>query len=1014
MSLNPRKGLIHTFLHSREDLGEVSISEKMFEDVLSLHRNGIKLSNPSLQEFEDAKKLQCKLNIIKIKVSDPQNNDILDDLCSEAASTQEMMDELNACIAKKKSDIQNTKNALSKAKRVCEHWKSLRYWHEVPKWQRLVNAASSLLMGLSHRNDEENNCESEGIGDAARSELQRNNELLTVDEECDGINAIATSVRVPTSNCDQQNVVMIDTVDGDAKELNSVFTEAEKDKPNRKRKSTVSEEHDEPKRSKKYRLCTENEFIVHLRKRIGPEKRAIDNDSLVWLHGGMIQCSACKTMLKELRSCHRHRALSGHHENLQKWKENKLTQRTIREGMKGCNEATSNTCLVTTKHRISALRAIASANMPLSALESLAPWIDSISKPGLTLGGVKEIPRNYAAILHSQLRTEMKCMLKHSFLEFGITFDGTPSFAVAEAIKIRFVTYKFDIVELLVKVSCFKKKLNAENIANHLIQTITGDLGLHVKNWVTSQQDRASTNLCALRKIRDTVADANPTRNDCVSHTLSNAGKAMLLSDNAKHANLFRKQWQSVIQYPGRARDLAKEVMEETVKESGGVRFFKKQEQVNQISSHTPSRILHDIVAECVNGKFSEASSKLMMSTFGGVQKKGELSMATLESAAMVDIGRKLCAGCYSAEGDSPLILTIRMIFDGLERYLLAFDNEDNELVDTVLEDCIRLLEEAMAPLVEDCDNANNNVDRVRDEFNAAEASLTALEERHREITHTGGQNGGRQRRRNPAFIDNELLQEVNIEINDAKEEVSEKKKNLDDATKEADDKRKALDEWKQKFPNQNRDELIEHAKLVCEPAITYYKQQFIEEGGDLYKLRKRGMACALFDPLFLKGKEEEIGRLELLADELKNFEYRHFTDEFIQELKKEIPLAVEHANSEFDWDTIPATQQFKTRIDRKIKRRNLPDDENVDWKDDPGERACRIWEWWKMRVMDCDRFKYFKVALRLVVLTQVSSCSVERVFSQLKLMRDACGDNMFEDMVEIRMFCMCNGDLGV
>ena len=85
---------------------------------------------------------------------------------------------------------------------------------------------------------------------------------------------------------------------------------------------------------------------------------------------------------------------------------------------------------------------------------------------------------------------------------------------------------------------------------------------------------------------------------------MSNAGKAILESDNAKFANLFRKQWQSVIQYPGGARDLAREVMEETVKESGGIRFFKKQEQINQISSHTPSKLLHEIVAECVNRKF--------------------------------------------------------------------------------------------------------------------------------------------------------------------------------------------------------------------------------------------------------------------------------------------------------------------------------------------------------------------------------------------------------------------------
>ena len=45
-------------------------------------------------------------------------------------------------------------------------------------------------------------------------------------------------------------------------------------------------------------------------------------------------------------------------------------------------------------------------------------------------------------------------------------------------------------------------------------------------------------------------------------------------------------------------------------------------------------------------------------------------------------------------------------------------------------------------------------------------------------------------------------------------------------------------------------------------------------------------------------------------------------------------------------------------------------------------------------------------------MLTQVSSCAIERVFSQLKLIRDVCGDNMLEDMLEIRMFERNNGDI--
>ena len=61
-------------------------------------------------------------------------------------------------------------------------------------------------------------------------------------------------------------------------------------------------------------------------------------------------------------------------------------------------------------------------------------------------------------------------------------------------------------------------------------------------------------------------------------------------------------------------------------------------------------------------------------------------------------------------------------------------------------------------------------------------------------------------------------------------------------------------------------------------------------------------MACKIFDPFFLKGKEEEIGRLILLSRDLIHFEYKEFDDDFSKGLEKEIPLAVEHANRHFDW----------------------------------------------------------------------------------------------------------------
>ena len=82
-------------------------------------------------------------------------------------------------------------------------------------------------------------------------------------------------------------------------------------------------------------------------------------------------------------------------------------------------------------------------------------------------------------------------------------------------------------------------------------------------------------NKSSLSRIKDELQDADPTENWCCSHTLSNRRKKMTEGNNAEFfCESFRKMWQQVIQFPGKARDLAEEVFEEKVKDSGGVRFF--------------------------------------------------------------------------------------------------------------------------------------------------------------------------------------------------------------------------------------------------------------------------------------------------------------------------------------------------------------------------------------------------------------------------------------------------------
>ena len=73
---------------------------------------------------------------------------------------------------------------------------------------------------------------------------------------------------------------------------------------------------------------------------------------------------------------------------------------------------------------------------------------------------------------------------------------------------------------------------------------------------------------------------------------------------------------------------------------------------------------------------------------------------------------------------------------------------------------------------------------------------------------------------------------------------------------------------------------------------------------------------------------------------------------------------------------------------------------------DDPREKARRIWEWWPIHR---EKFVYFKTAVRLVVLVQVSSAPVERVFSRLRLIVETSQQNTLHDAILLRLFVAIN-----
>ena len=201
------------------------------------------------------------------------------------------------------------------------------------------------------------------------------------------------------------------------------------------------------------------------------------------------------------------------------------------------------------------------------------------------------------------------------------------------------------------------------------------------------------------------------------------------------------------------------------------------------------------------------------------------------------------------------------------------------------------------------------------------------------------------------------------------------------------------------------------HGKSILKPAGDYYTKLFLDEEGDCYNIRQMSEAALIFDPVELsKMSDADIATVNYYrADKLDCFRYRHFDSKFKEKLRKEMPDLVREAKRDHNLGRIPESKEYKTRLQKRIRRKKPDSDTVLSQENDAGEYSERIWQWWKARR---DKFPAHALALRLAVLAQLSSCSVERVFSKLKIIRERCGEKLYDDMCEIRLFLQCNGDL--
>ena len=220
----------------------------------------------------------------------------------------------------------------------------------------------------------------------------------------------------------------------------------------------------------------------------------------------------------------------------------------------------------------------------------------------------------------------------------------------------------------------------------------------------------------------------------------------------------------------------------------------------------------------------------------------------------------------------------------------------------------------------------------------------------------------------------------------------------------------KLRDDFKASFKMLTKDVFIRHGKDCVEPGFEHYRKLFLEPEGDYFNLKRAFNVARIFNVVVANDLTNQ--EISESIDELHVFKFPEFTPTFLSGLKAEIAVyktvigntsARDGTDAEF-WKHCPGAETY----DKALAKKNTGNDDLMirTWRDDPIEKARRIWEWWKVHR---DRFVFFSSAVRLIVLVQVSSCAVERVFSQVKYILECIGDRGAKDNIECRLMQRVN-----
>ena len=220
-------------------------------------------------------------------------------------------------------------------------------------------------------------------------------------------------------------------------------------------------------------------------------------DQCLTVVSGNLRCDACKeTISKKKSSVKKHVASAKHIKALENIKKSKMKDQNIKDLLAKTSGKEKGSTLPEDMrlYRYELVEALLKAGIPLLKVDILRPFLEKYGHR-LTSHLAEFIPM----IRQREIDLVKSEVAANS--AFSVIFDGSTTLGEALVIVVRYIDKDWNIQQRLLKLEVLAKSMNAEELAQRLIQCLAVEYGIQPNQLLAAMRDGASVNEAGLRQV---------------------------------------------------------------------------------------------------------------------------------------------------------------------------------------------------------------------------------------------------------------------------------------------------------------------------------------------------------------------------------------------------------------------------------------------------------------------------------------------------------------------------------